>query len=287
MSKFRIVTDGSCDLPQDWCRAHQISVIPLYFSISSAIPEAYPGGRAFPLSEFYTMLRKGTPMHTSAPSIEDCKDILRPLLTEGFDLVYTGLSSQLSGVFNVMRLAAMELSEDFPERRIAVLDSAGGSLGLGMLLRRMAAAREQGESYEAVCTLCENERRRIGCWFTVSDLMFLKRGGRISGGAAVMGTVLQIMPMLRVTPEGAITPYSKVRGRKSALRVLADELGNAAEPGTAVVIGHCDAQEDAVFVRDILRRKYGIREVQIGEIGPVLGVHAGPDAIAGFCIKKG
>lgn len=286
MSKFRIVTDGSCDLPQDWCRAHQVSIIPLYFSISSAIPEAYPGGRAFPLSEFYTMLRKGTPMHTSAPSIEDCKDILRPLLTEGFDLVYTGLSSQLSGVFNVMRLAAMELAEDFPDRRIAVLDSAGGSLGLGMLLRRMAAAREQGESYETVCTLCENERRRIGCWFTVSDLMFLKRGGRISGGAAVMGTVLQIMPMLRVTPEGAITPYSKVRGRKSALRALADELGNAAEPGTAVVIGHCDAQEDAVFVRDILRRKYGIREVQIGEIGPVLGVHAGPDAIAGFCIKK-
>lgn len=286
MSKFRIVTDGSCDLPQDWCKQHQITVIPLYFSISSAIPEAYPGSRAFPMSEFYEMLRKGTTMRTSSPSIEDCKDILRPMLAEGFHLVYTGLSSKLSGTFNVMRLAAMELAEEFPRQRIAVLDSAGGSLGLGMLLRRMTQARENGESYEAVCALCENERKRIGCWFTVSDLMFLKRGGRISGGTAIMGTVLQIMPMLRVTPEGTITPYSKVRGRKAALRALADELGNAAESGTAVAIGHCDAQEDAVFVRDILRRKFGIREVQISEIGPVLGVHAGPDAIAGFCFKR-
>ena len=127
---------------------------------------------------------------------------------------------------------------------------------------------------------------RISHRFIVGNLMFLKRGGRISGSAAVVGTVLQIMPMLHVNAEGAIEPYSKIRGRKTALRTLADELGGEAAPGTAVYLGHCDAPEDAAFVREILRRKFGIKEVLTGEIGPVLGAHAGPDTVAGFCLVK-
>lgn len=285
MTNYRIITDASCDLPQDFCKAHQITVLPLYFSIASAAPEAFPGSSTLSLSDFYTMLRQGTSVQTSAPSMEDCKDLLRPLLAGGFDLIYTGLSSQLSGMFNVMRLAAMELGEDFPERRIAVLDSGAGSLGVGLLLQRMVQMREAGAAYEAVCSFCEDARKRLECRFTVGNLMFLKRGGRISGSAAVVGTMLQIMPMLHTTPEGKIEPYSKVRGRKNALRALADEIGAAAEPGTTVAIGHADAAEDAAFVRDILRRKYGIREILIGELGPVLGAHAGPDTVAAFCIR--
>ena len=218
MNQFRIVTDGACDLPQAWCRAHQIAVIPLYCSIASAVPRAYPGSRPYPMAPFYEMLRQGTPVHTSAPSIDDCKECLRPLLRKGYDLLYTGLSAQLSGMFNVMRLAAMELGEEFPERHIRVIDSGTGSFALGLLIRELTALRENGTDLDTVCEIAEHLRTRIGCWFTVSDLMYLKRGGRISGSVAMVGTVLQIMPMLHVTPEGTLAAYGKVRGRKNALR---------------------------------------------------------------------
>lgn len=286
MRQFRIVTDGSCDLPEAWCKEHHIAVLPLYFSIAGAAPEAFPGGRVIHFNDFYDMLRAGTVVHTSAPSIEDCKDILRPILAGGLDLLYAGLSSKLSGMFNVMRLAAMELEEEFPERKIAVMDSRGGSLGVGLILHMLADAQEQGQDFETVCTLCESLCGNVSHRFIVGNLMFLKRGGRISGGAAMVGTVLQIMPMLHTNSEGGIEPYSKVRGRKNALRTLADELGEEARPETTVYLGHCDAPEDAAFVRDILRRKFGVREVVIGEIGPVLGAHAGPDTVAGFCVTK-
>jgi DegV family protein with EDD domain len=286
MRQFRIVTDGSCDLPAEWCKEHHIAVLPLYFSIAGAIPEPYPGSGEMKIEDFYAMLRQGTAVQTSAPSIEDCKDILRPILAGGFDILYTGLSSKLSGMFNVMRLASMELQEEFPERRVVVLDSKGGSLGLGILLHALAAAQEKQQELEKVIALGESLIGRISHRFIVGNLMFLKRGGRISGSAAVVGTVLQIMPMLHVNAEGAIEPYSKIRGRKTALRTLADELGGEAAPGTAVYLGHCDAPEDAAFVREILRRKFGIKEVLTGEIGPVLGAHAGPDTVAGFCLVK-
>ena len=286
MRQFRIVTDGSCDLPAEWCKEHHIAVLPLYFSIAGAIPEPYPGSGEMKIEDFYAMLRQGTAVQTSAPSIEDCKDILRPILAGGFDILYTGLSSKLSGMFNVMRLASMELQEEFPERRVVVLDSKGGSLGLGILLHALAAAQEKQQELEEVIALGESLIGRISHRFIVGNLMFLKRGGRISGSAAIVGTVLQIMPMLHVNAEGAIEPYSKIRGRKTALRTLADELGGEAAPGTAVYLGHCDAPEDAAFVREILRRKFGIKEVLTGEIGPVLGAHAGPDTVAGFCLVK-
>ena len=286
MAQFRIVTDGSCDLPADWCHEHQITVLPLYFSIAGAVPEAYPARRELKLDDFYTMLRQGTVVQTSAPSIEDCKDLLRPILAGGFDILYTGLSAKLSGMFNVMRLAAMELEEEYPGRHVAVCNSRTGSLGVGLLVRELAAARENGQSFDEVCTLCETLAGRIRSRFIVGNMMFLKRGGRISGSAAMVGTVLQIMPMLHTNEEGGIESYSKVRGRKNALRTLADQIGEEAEPGTAVYLGHSCAPEDAAFVRDILRRKFGIKEVLTGEIGPVLGAHAGPDTVAGFCIAK-
>ena len=286
MRQFRIVTDGSCDLPADWCRAHHVAVLPLYFSIAGAVPEAFPGGRELKLADFYAMLRQGTSVQTSAPSIEDCKDMLRPMLAGGYDILYTGLSAKLSGMFNVMRLAGMELEEEYPDRKVVAVNSKGGSLGAGLLVRELTAARENGKSFEDVCALCESLAGRIRHRFIVGNLMFLKRGGRISGSAAVVGTMLQIMPLLHTDDEGVIELYGKVRGRKNALRTLADQLGEEAEPGTAVYLGHCDAPEDAAFVRDILRRKFGIKEVLTGEIGPVLGAHAGPETVAGFCLAK-
>ncbi len=286
MRAYHIVTDGACDLPQAWCKEHHITVLPLYYSIASAAPAPYTGTGSFQAKPYYDMLRAGAPVHTAAPSLEDCKAALRPILAGGEDIVYAGFSSQLSGMFNVMRIAAQELGEEFPERRIAALDTHAGSLGLGLLVEQLADAREHGLPMEVCYDRLNALRPRVRHFFTVSDLMHLKRGGRISGSTAVVGTVLQIMPLMHVDPTGALAAVGKVRGRRNALRSLADMAGEAADPTMRVYVGHCDAEEDAAFVREILRRKYAVRDVRLADIGPVIGGHGGPNTVAVFCIAK-
>ena len=286
MRTYKIFTDGACDLAEEWCIEHQVTIIPIYYSLSSAVPVPFPNRKTFRFDDFYEMLRQGTPVRTSAPSLEDCKDFMRPVLEKGEDILYTGLSSRLSGAFNAVRLASLDLKEEFPEREIAVLDSGCASHGLGLLLKQLAEKREKGASFDEICQFCTEARQHIRHFFTVSDLLYLKRGGRISGTTAVMGTVLQIMPIMQMIPAGAIENIAKVRGRKNALRSIADMTGENAKPDTPVIVGHCSTPEDAVFVRDILRRKYNIHDVQIQSLGPIIGAHGGPSAVACFCITE-
>ncbi len=286
MSTYKIFTDGACDLSEEWCTQHQVTVMPIYYSLASALPAPFPDSGKFRLDDFYQMLKQGTPVKTSAPSLEDCKEFMRPVLQKGEDILYTGLSSKLSGAFNAVRLASLDLKEEFPERKITVLDSGCASHGLGLLLKQLAQQREKGVDFEEICQFCTEARRHIRHFFTVSDLLYLKRGGRISGTTAIMGTVLQIMPVMQMMPTGSIENVAKVRGRKNALRSIADMAGESAKSDTPVIVGHCATPEDAVFVRDILRRKYSIHDVQIQSLGPIIGAHGGPSAVACFCIAE-
>ena len=287
MGEYRIFTDGACDLSEAYCREHRIGVIPLYYSLASAVPVAYATGRRFASKAYYDLLRAGTPVRTSAPSIEDCKDAMRPVLEAGMDILSVGFSSQLSGAYNTARLAALELSEEFPSRTVTVIDSQCGSLGQGLLVMELVKLREQGTGLVQAAAQAQVLRQHIRHYFTVSDLMYLKRGGRISGSTAVVGTVLQIMPLMQLGETGALELCGKIRGRKTALREIADRAGRAAKPGTTVAVGHCDAPEEAAFVKDILRRKYGVRSVLVGDIDPIVGGHGGPGAVAAFCIDGG
>ena len=284
MSEYRIFTDGACDLREDYCRTHRIGVIPLYYSLASAVPVAYATGERFSSKSYYDMLRAGTPVHTSAPSIEDCKDVMRPVLEAGMDILYIGFSSQLSGAYNTVRLAALELADAYPQRTVTVVDSQAGSLGLGLMVMELVKCREEGMSLAKAQAMALELRRQVRHYFTVNDLMYLRRGGRISGSTAVMGTVLQIMPLMQLGETGALEVCGKIRGRRTALREIADRAGAAARPGTTVAVGHCDAPEDAAFVKDILRRKYGVHKVLVGDIDPIVGGHGGPGAVAAFCI---
>ncbi len=286
MRTYKIFTDGACDLPEEWCVQHQVTVMPIYYSLSSAMPVPFPDGGKFRTDDFYSILKQGTPVKTSAPSIEDCKEFMRPVLEKGEDILYTGLSSKLSGVFNAVRLASLDLQEEFPERKISVLDSGCASHGLGLLLKQLTEQREKGVDFEKINQFCTEARQHIRHFFTVSDLMYLKRGGRISGSTAVMGTVLQIMPIMQMMPAGAIENVAKVRGRKNALRSIADMTGENAKSNTPVIVGHCSAYDDAMLVRDILRRKYSLHDVQIQPLGPIIGAHGGPSAVACFCIAE-
>ncbi len=286
MSGYIIVTDGPCDLPRAYCEEHGIPVVPLYFTLGYGKSQQYPARGNFDFRQFYTALRDGGTVKTAAPSIEDYKAMMRPCLMEGKDLLYLGFSASLSGSYNAGRLAAEELMEEFPGRRVLCVNTQCASLGLGLLVTLAVQKREQGAALEETCGYAEEMAPKIRHWFTVDDLMYLKHSGRIRMGTAVFGTVLQIKPLLHVNDEGNLEPFGKVRGRRAALKQLADYVGENTVPDTPVAVSHGDCEEDAHFVRDILRRKYGIRQIMIHYIDPVLGGHSGPGTVAAFCVDK-
>lgn len=286
MSEFIIMTDGACDLTDAYLQEHRVSVVPLYYSFASAIPSRYPAAKAFQAKDFYRALRQGSVVKTAAPSMEDFRSVMARHAAAGRDILYVGFSAKLSGTFNVGRLAALEVQEDYPGRRILCLNGLGGSLGQGMLVDLLVQKRENGCSLEETFAFGEQMAKRMQHRFIVSDLMHLRRGGRIGGGAAMIGTVLQIMPLLWANGEGALEVTGKVRGRKAALKALAETVGEQMEKGSTAAVTHADAEEDAAYVKEILRRKYGVRKILLQNIGPVLGAHCGPGAVAAFYLEK-
>lgn len=285
MSEFVIITDGPCDLPASYCEEHRLTVVPLYVSIASAAPVCFPA-ETFDTKVFYDSLREHTPVKTAAPSIDDYKKYMLPHLQAGKDILYAGFSAKLSAAFNVARLAAEDLMEAYPERKIMCLNTKCASLGQGLLVTLLVDKRENGSSLEETYAYGEQMVPRIRHWFTVDDLMHLKRGGRISSSTAIIGTMLQIKPILRVNDEGGLESYSKVRGRRTALKELADYIGENMVPDTLTAISHGDSEEDALFVRDILRRKYGVKKTMLNLIDPIVGAHSGPGTIAVFYVDK-
>jgi DegV family protein with EDD domain len=286
MSEFIIFTDGACDLPASYCEEHGVKVVPLYYSLASAVPEKFPGERDFDAKGYYGMLRNGTSIKTSASNVEDFKLLMRPVLERGRDILYVGFSAKLSGTYNAGRLAALDLQDEFPDRKILTVNSKCASLGLALFVNLLVCRKEEGGDLETVYAYAGELSGKIRQWFTVPDLMFLKRGGRIGGATAVIGTMLQIMPLITTDEEGALAMSGKVRGKRAALMKLAELAGEQYATGTTVAISHADAEEDARFVRDILRRKYGIRDVMLQGIGASLGAHCGPGAVAVFYLAK-
>lgn len=285
MREFVIMTDGPCDLPESYCKEHDVTVIPLYVSLAGANPVPFPADE-FDTKAFYAALREAKPVKTSAPSIEDCRNAMLPYLRAGKDILYVGFSAKLSAAYNTARLAAEDLREEFPQREVYCLDSRCASLGQGLLVDLLVQKRESGCGLEETFSYGQQMVPRIRHWFTVDDLMHLKRGGRVSGTTAILGTMLQIKPILRVNEEGGLEPYSKIRGRRAALKQLADYIGENMVPDTLTAISHGDCEEDMQFVRDILRRKYGVKKIMVNLVDPVVGAHSGPGTLAVFYVDK-
>ena len=279
MREFVILTDGPCDLPESYCREHDVTVVPLYVSLAGANPVPFPAD-TFDTKAFYDALREAKPVKTSAPSIEDCKAAMLPALRAGKDILYVGFSSKLSAAYNTARLAAEDLKEQFPEREVLCLDSKCASLGQGLLVDLLVQKRENGCGLEETFAYGEQMVPRIRHWFTVDDLMHLKRGGRISGTTAVLGTMLQIKPILKVNEEGGLEPHSKIRGRRAALKQLADYVGENMVPDTMTAISHGDCEEDAKFVAAEVEKRTGAKTMVINYVGPVIGAHTGAGVIA-------
>ena len=282
MSDFVIVTDSSADLPASLVQELGVEVLPLSFTVQGKTYHNYPDDREMDPKVFYKMLRDGEMATTSAVNVAEYTATLEPLLQAGKDVLVLAFSSGLSTTYQSSVIAVNELSEQYPDRKIYTVDTLCASMGQGLLVWLAAQERKRGQSIEAVRDWVEENKLRLCHWFTVDDLHFLKRGGRISAATAVVGTMLSIKPVLHVDDEGHLISMGKARGRGASLTALVDHMEQTATDVDTVFISHGDCLADAEKVAADVRKRFGTRDVVINTIGPVIGAHAGPGTVALF-----
>ena len=284
MNSYVITTDTTSDLPESFYEAHQIPVMSLSYVLEG---ETYIRGiRELKAEDFYAKMRNGSMPTTSQVNPEGAKAALEPILKDGKDILHIAFSSGLSGSCNSVRIAAEELMEEYPERKILIVDSLCASLGEGMLVYYALKRQEEGLTLDENYQWCEEHKLHVVHSFTVDDLFHLYRGGRVSKTTAIFGTMLNIKPVLHVDDEGHLIPLSKVRGRKKSLQALVDSMeelqGSYTGKNEIVFISHGDCIEDAEYVRSLVEKKFGIRTFLINHVGPVIGSHSGPGTVALF-----
>ena len=278
---YRIITDTCCDLPDHVYDELNISAVHLKLDFQGKTVSDYPD--AF-LKEFFDGMRNGATAQTSAANPEDWQSAMEPWLQQGQDLLVLTFSSGLSTTYQSAMIAADELQEKYPDRTIRVVDTLCASRGQGLLVWYACKKRDEGLSLQELTDWCSEYRFKLCHWFTVNDLMHLKRGGRVSAATAIAGTLLQIKPILHVDNEGHLINVGKVRGRKASIEALATKMGETAIPGAndTVFICHGDCMEDAEYLASLVKEKYGVKEVVIYYVGAVIGAHTGPGVLVVF-----
>lgn len=284
---FEIVTDSCCNLLEDMIDDFGIHILPLTFMVDGEdeVYQSYLKGERTDLKQFYTMMREGKVFKTSLPNLAESEALFRELLDSGRDVLYIAFSSGLSGTYQALSLMAAQLQEEFPERKIHVVDSLAASGGQGLLVWYAVQHARAGESIDQVRDWLEENKLHLAHWFTVDDLMFLFRGGRVSKTAAWAGTLLNIKPVLHVDDEGHLIPMEKVRGRKKSLNALIYHMEKSANKPISdqmVFITHGDCIEDAEYVAAKIKERFGVKEVVINYVDPVIGAHSGPGTMALF-----
>ena len=284
MNDYVLLTDSSADLPQQLVEELGVEVLPLCFTMGDKTYRNWSDNREMDPEEFYRMLREGAMATTSAVNVGDYTEALTPFLEAGKDVLVLAFSSGLSATCNSARIAAQELNEQYPQQRVRVVDTLCASLGQGLLVWHAAKLKQAGKSLDEVGDWAEENKLRLCHWFTVSDLHFLKRGGRISPATAVLGTMLSIKPVMHVDDEGHLIKVGTARGRGASLKALVDHMAETADdPGNQVVfISHGGCLEDAQKVAQDVKARFGTKEVVINYVGPVIGAHSGPGTVALF-----
>lgn len=286
--RFQIVTDSSSNLTDELIDQYQLHIIPLMFRVDGEEYYSYLKGEKSDLQRFYTMLREGKVIVTSLATSQDCERIMEPILQNGEDLLYIGFSSALSGTYQVAEMTAEQLRQKYPDRKIYTVDTRAASLGEGLLVTYAARMRAEGASIEEVYNWLLTNRFHLCHWFTVDDLSYLKRGGRISGTTAFLGTMLKIKPVLHMDDEGRLIPIKKVQGRRASLNALLKKMQELClDPkDQTVYISHGDCIEDALYVRDRVQALFSPREILINYVDPVIGAHSGPGTVALFFMGR-
>ena len=286
MRDYVIMTDSCCDLTDQMARELELEVLPLTMHMDG---QDYPNdlaGTAISNQEFYKRIRAGKLATTSAVNVGQFQDAMRRVVESGRDIVCVCFSSALSTTYQSAVIAAEDLRAEFPEAEIHVVDSLSASLGQGLLLYLAVEQKRKGLTAAELAKWVEDNRLTVCHWFTVDDLNFLKRGGRVSATTALLGTMLSIKPIMHTSDEGKLVPVSKARGRKAAIAALLDKieaLGIHPEKQT-MFICHADCEEDAKAVAQTIQDRFGTPTVHINYIGPVIGSHTGPNTMGIFFV---
>ena len=285
MSEYVITTDNNSDLPEKYFKDHGVGCMYLSYSMDG---KNYTHENFLPEHEFYEAMRNGSMPTTAQVNPENAKTLLEPYLKEGKDILHIAFSSGLSGTYNRSRIAAEELMEEYTDRRIIVVDSLSASLGQGLLVWLAQQKKELGQTLEDVADWVEKNKLKMVHLFTVDDLNHLYRGGRVSRTTAIVGSMLNIKPVLHVDNEGKLTAIGKVRGRKKALQELVklmdEKIGSFGADCDTIFISHGDCEQDAQYVAAKVKEKYNIKNIIINQVGATIGAHSGPGTMALFFV---
>lgn len=283
MNNYKITTENTADLPYTYYQEHDVEFLYLPYQMEGNV---YDKTHELEFSDFYSRMRNGSMPTTSQVNVEAAKDAFRPILESGRDILHIAFSSGLSGTCNSVSMAAQELMEEFPDRKVIVVDSLCASLGEGLLVDRAVEMKAEGKSMEENADWLEAHKLNLCHVFTVDDLFHLYRGGRVSRMTAVLGTMINIKPMLHVDNEGHLINLSKVRGRKKSIAALAsmmeERIGSWRDKNTKIFISHGDCEADAKQLAKLVQEKFGYETYLINYVGATIGAHSGPGTLALF-----
>ncbi len=285
MNDYIIFTDSTCDLEDKHINDLGVHVIKLKFIFEG---KTYNDGTGISYKEFYDLLRDKKNVTTSQINTSTFVEVFEPFLKEGKDILYIAFSSGLSGTYASAQIAKDDLLEKYPNRKVIVIDSLSASMGEGLLVHYAANKKKEGMSIDDLADWIESNKLNVCHWFTVDDLFHLKRGGRVSPAAAVLGTMIGVKPVMHVDNEGHLIPMEKVRGRKAALISLVDHMEKTAQvtKDDVIFISHGDSIDDANMVKELVLNKFDVKEVKINYVGSVIGSHSGPGTLALFFMGK-
>lgn len=281
INDFIIFTDAASDLPTELIETHKISVLPMDFEIDGKSYRHYPDGRELGYSEFYQMLRSGSMARTSQINSSKYLYCFEPVLKRGRDILYLSLSSGLSSTYQSSAMAAKELTEKYPGRKIYCIDSRCASVGQGMLVYHAALKKQEGLDIDELKDWVVQNRDHLCHWFTVNDLNYLKRGGRLSTSAAIVGMILSVKPILHVDKDGHLILRGKVRGRRKSLVEIVDHMEKfcVSPEKQTIFIGHGDCIDDAGILASMVEQRFALKNIAVSYIGPIIGAHTGPDVM--------
>ena len=277
---YVLITDSACDILPDKLAEWNVEMIPLAFLFTDTAKEQLDHEE--PIAEFYKSMRNGRIAKTSCINEDRFVSVFTPMLEAGKDILYLAFSSGLSATCENAKKVAADLTKKYPERKFVVIDSLAASAGQGLFVYLAVKNRDAGMSLEENAAALEKEVLHVCHWFTVDDLKYLKRGGRVSAATALLGTALDVKPVLHVDNEGHLIKMTQVRGRKKSIRKMAEKLGETIRAESPIFISHGDCLADAELLRDILKKEYGREVTLITWIGSVIGAHSGPGTLALF-----
>lgn len=289
MRDFVIITETTADLPASYIEENGLIIAPLYYQIGDTV---YGEEKHMELKEFFDAMRNGAAPTTSASNPDTLRKLYIEIIESGKDILHLAFSSGLSCSYNNASFVANDISEEYPDAKITVTDTLCASLGQGLIVNSAVQMKKQGKSIDEIAAWVESKKLNLCHQFTVDDLIYLYRGGRLKKSSAILGTIINIKPVLHVDNEGHLVPLTKVRGRKKSLNALVDNMVAALEgydydlENEWVYISHGDCQEDAEYVKTQIEERIGVKNFMINYLSPTIGSHAGPGTVALFYYGK-